>query len=394
MLAHKAAHISVWGLVAALFFIHISPAMASLSLGVAVLGWCLGSVRGRWDYVGLAVGFGLLLIDAGAFQPAQGRAHLLLHLPVYALMFRTLSSGFAMEWKSRFVQWWWAWSLPPVWFALASMGEYWQHREFYSQMVLESKPMPLFSQVYHIEFSVLLALMLLLLLQVWLNEKGGQKWAMASVWGLGFLCLHGLSARTGMLLFWVGVVPIFWPSRKQLGLRSQSIAVLVLLLLLMWFRAPLQNRLSNTWSDLQAIAGMSDVNGQSLGQRTEAWKAAWRAVRQRPALGWGSGATTEAMNWAYERGTRLERLNWIGPHNQWLEMAIQGGFIALLLVLIQGFRWMMASPHSGWMLGLALAACFESLAERQAGVLAWVLALMWLLIDANQEKPGENLGIE
>ena len=61
-------------------------------------------------------------------------------------------------------KYWYVFALPIFWLAIASVCNYAMHYNFLSQMVLESKPLPIYSKVYHIEFSVIISLVLLVLL--------------------------------------------------------------------------------------------------------------------------------------------------------------------------------------------------------------------------------------
>jgi O-antigen ligase len=382
--SYFAADASVLAMLLALASIHVSPAIASVGLALALLGvWMPGS-ESKVNGLGLGVALSLLVIEVWGSSSFQ---RLGLHLPFYAAMVVRPGQSFSLRWIKLFYQLWWAWALPLIWVSLASLLEFAQHPEFYRQMVMESKPMPLFSQVYHIEYSVIQAVLLLLLLK---GLLAGQLEAPRLAWGavvLMMLCLHALSARTGILTFWVGVAGLCWPYRHRLTMRSLWLVPAVLLLLSL---GTMRERLSNSWKDLLTMVQQSDPNHQSMAQRWEAWKAASNSLLHKPVLGWGSGHTQEAMAWSYQQQTRLHPDNWIGPHNQYLELALQGGFLTVLLTMIWMMDWMRRSSHWLWTAGLALAMVFESLAERQAGVLALVLVLIFVQMASNERATDEK----
>jgi hypothetical protein len=90
------------------------------------------------------------------------------------------------------------------------------------------------------------------------------------------------------------------------------------------------------------------------------------------------------MAWSYQQQTKLDAENWIGPHNQFLEMALQGGYFAVLLGLIWGLDFLRRSSDFAWTAGLGVAMIFESLGERQAGVLMLVLVLVFVQMETNR----------
>ena len=382
--AIAAADASVWAAIIALIGIHYSPAIASIGLALALLSLLLSGPERRIQWLGLSVA--LLLVSA-EFLGSANHQRLLLHLPLYVAMSVQFGPLLAQRWMSRFYQLWWAWALPVVWISLASLLEFAQHPEFYRQMVMESKPMPLFSQVYHIEYSVIQAVLLLLLLKGLLTRQVENRSMAWAAFVLMILCLHALSARTGILAFWVGMLGLLWPYRVHLNWKYVGVVPVVLLLLSL---GTMRERLSNSWQDLQTLVQNSDPNHQSMAQRWEAWKAACQSIQQRPLMGWGSGQVDQAMAWSYQQQTKLDAENWIGTHNQFLEMALQGGYFAVLLGLIWGLDFLRRSSDFAWTAGLGVAMMFESLGERQAGVLMLVLVLVFVQMETNRPARHEK----
>lgn len=363
---------AVWALFMALASIHFSPAIASISLALALLALWLSGSECKIQWLGLSAAILLFFIE---FLGSDNHQRLGLHLPLYFVMSVRFGPSMAQEFLHRFYKRWWAWVLPVLWVSLASLLEFAQHAAFYRQMVMESKPMPLFSQVYHIEYSVIQAVLALFLLKGLLDDRLENR---SLAWGgfvLMLFCLHALSARTGILTFWVGVFGLLWPYRYRMNWKYAWIVPVILLLLTL---GTMRERLNNSWQDVQTLIHNSDPNHQSMAQRWEAWKVAIRSIQHKPLFGWGSAQVDSAMAWSYQQETRLNAENWIGPHNQVLEMALQGGCVALFLALLWGIDFFRRSSDYAWVLGLGFAMMFESLAERQSGVLVLVLALIYI----------------
>jgi len=291
-------------------------------------------------------------------------------------------------------------ALPLVWIDLASMLNYALHSKFYNQMVLESKPIPVYSLVYHIEFSVYQALLALSLLHVLLQKNQNTIGKMLrgfvmSCFIIVFVSLHVLSARTGLLMFWFGAAGLFWLRLKLLNLsRWKILGIAVLMMVLVAVVPSLRNRIVNTVHDFTAVVYSKDLNHQSFGQRWEAWNAALNAAKVQPIVGHGLDHVHEAMSVAYNsKQSHLDELNRINPHNQFLEVAVQSGYLAAILLLvafiwiaIQGYKKHNTKTLSIIVLSIAIAMCFESLLERQAGTWVVVLALSGLLFPNNSNK--------
>ena len=93
---------------------------------------------------------------------------------------------------------------------------------------------------------------------------------------------------------------------------------------------------------------------------------------------------------------RLAERHRIGVHNQWLEGAMQSGWISFLSILLLGFFAFgdgslggKTGGRSVW-LALVMAMMFESLMERQAGILVLIVVFQGLM----HEKNGSNSEIK
>ena len=276
--------------------------------------------------------------------------------------------------------------LPLLWIVLASIMNYITHYAFYAQMVLESKPIPLFSKVYHIEFSILCSVAILAMGLWWVRDpKIPYKSAFLATFFLLFVGLHILSARTGILALWVAVFVIGWGQRKRLPWKGVVAGLLVVGLVFGSIKG-IRNRAINTVQDIQAVLNSENLNNKSFGQRWEGWKVAVYSWQKNPLLGTGPCNFREDFMQAYqELNSHIDPTNQVLPHNQLLQTAVEFGFVGLVFLAVLfwiAFRGNFSNGMSGyaWALfwGIFMAAMFESIAERQAGMLAlvWVTVLI------------------
>ena len=380
---NKIPHIwnALW--IAVLAGIHFSPAIASIGfLLIALIGvWQLIELRQLKQLIPYAL-LALVLLSLDAVNKVginNTLQKLQLYLPWLLLPAMIISfNHYRWVWMKYIM----FWILPSVWIILASIGYFIYDYEFYSLMVLESKPIPLYSEVYHIEFSFLVTIQIFLLL-IALKDKsvlklGGQKFLWI-LWAILVLGIHILSTRTGLLAFWIGIAYLGYRQRKSIEVKSRFVLIaIVALISSIIFIPTLKNRVVNTWEDLSAVVNGDDLNNKSFGQRWEAWNAASATWAENFLTGVGSSNLNEAMRQGYiQNKTDLKTTNQISPHNQYLQWAIEFGLLGLISWLLSVI-WILkkSSTNKSWagLLIMGLVACvFESLFERQAGMIALIL---------------------
>jgi len=382
-LRNKIPHIwnALW--IAVLAGIHFSPAIASIGfLLIALIGvWQLIELRQLKQLIPYAL-LALVLLSLDAVNKVginNTLQKLQLYLPWLLLPAMIISFNHYRRVWMKYIMFW---ILPSVWIILASIGYFTYDYEFYSLMVLESKPIPLYSEVYHIEFSFLVTIQIFLLL-IALKDKsvvklGGQKFQWI-LWAILVLGLHILSTRTGLLAFWIGIAYMGYRQRKSIEVKGRFVLIaLVALISSVIFIPTLKNRVVNTWEDLSAVVNGDDLNNKSFGQRWEAWNAASATWAENFLTGVGSSNLNEAMRQGYiQNKTDLKTTNQISPHNQYLQWAIEFGLLGLISWLLS-VLWILkkSSTNQSWagLLIMGLVACvFESLFERQAGMIALIL---------------------
>lgn len=277
-------------------------------------------------------------------------------------------------------------AFPLWWIAGASILNYVSDFDFLSQMVLESKPLPLYTDVYHIEYSLLITMVLLGMTFTFsevLSKRAGV--VFYAIYLLLFLALHMVSARTGLLSYWLGMgIWIFYQFRSKSIIRRikpiYGIGILTVVLISLVQIPSLKNRIVNTTEDLRILMDGGDVNHRSIGQRVEAWKATVGMIAQPGNLitGVGSSQFESALFDSYERqNSQLFLSNRIGPHNQTLQwMATYGLPLSVVwYLLLIGLLGSQLGLWAALMVGVPIwaASMFESIAQRQAGTLSVIL---------------------
>jgi len=173
-------------------FVHISPALSSIALGLfifqlvfvgetvltpGVQRWALflmamalcWNLLSLWDsaHTGL-VTQSFVSDKAAADLQKMALGKLLIKLP-WMIVLGLYAAGRRLN--TVLYRAWPVVVLPLLWIGVSSVIHYFQHRAFYDQMVLESKPIPLYSTVYHIEFAVMMGGVVLLMLHGLMQGK-------------------------------------------------------------------------------------------------------------------------------------------------------------------------------------------------------------------------------
>ncbi|MEY4191854.1 MAG: hypothetical protein RJA00_85 [Bacteroidota bacterium] len=404
-------------------FVHVSPAVSSIALGLFVLQlilvgdtvpmkgvqrWALflmamalcWNMLSLWDSAhGGLVTQSFVTDKAAADLQKMALGKLLIKLP-WMIVLGLYAAGRRLN--TVLYRAWPVVVLPLLWIAVSSVIHYLQHRAFYDQMVLESKPIPLYSNVYHIEFAVMMGGAVLLMLHGLMHAKVkdelSRKLLGASVIVL-VVCMHILGSRTGLILLYTGGAAMTGLYLKSQTKQLLKVALVGLLLLGGLILLPsVQNRIANTMEDLRTTERGGDVTHQSFGQRWIAWNTTVAQLKAPTAVisGFGVG-TDDVLREAYDRlSVRLAERHRIGVHNQWLEGSMQSGWMSFLALLMLGFfafgdgsKVDRISGRSIWF-ALLIAMMFESLMERQAGILVLIVVFQGLM----QEKNGSNSEIK
>lgn len=391
---------SLWISIATLNF---STALSSVFFGAFALRLLFvkysdsstGNVNKRWfGYWGLLIF--LIVIVASIFKSSSFLSllgYIQIKLPLLLVL---VAFVFNVQLAPRTSNSWLFYLLPHCWIVTASCIHYFQHWQFYSMMVLESKPIPMFTQIYHIEYGALVALSIVMFFDDYFSKRifavdRGLGWLIVALTMLG---LHVLALRTGLIMLYVGIVLVAakYSKRSPLPWLRPAILIPVIIgtfLLLTALLPSVRHRVKNTLEDAAIIVRGGDTNHRSLGQRVEAWRAAFSAINSNPG-GVGIEGEFAAMMQGYEdTHSQLSVQHRIGIHNQWLQLGVQGGWLAMVLTLMWLIRGVFKLPSGYWLIMLMVGLAVESFLERQSGILICVLTLL-----AAAQEPKEIVPIE
>jgi O-antigen ligase len=399
------------GLSIALTGVLFAPALASIGLILALAAsvWFFFSEdnSSRFKPTGFTAGLSfsaliLWLIVSSLFSgwDAESTRLLILKLPLLLLPFLLAAARVLTPWHREILAAIAIWSVYAA--ATASTFLYLSDMAWYNQLVLESKPMPVLVRMHHIEFSVFHAGSVLAGIWLWSQRQQSKLPQIVLNFtylaaGINLLTIHLLSARTGLLGLYAGL--LFWTllaARNQLRrFVLPALGALLIAFLAFRFLPSLNNRLRNSFEDLQTVNQQTDPNDRSFAQRVEAWKAATYIIQAEPLAGLGMHDLSAAMDAAHTaQGSRVLPWNRKMPHNQYLESGIQGGLPALFLCVLTLALLLISAWNSSnkamFAFGamVAVAFLFESLMEQQSGVL-WLI--FWTVFTASTRNKQETL---
>lgn len=277
---------------------------------------------------------------------------------------------------------------------VVSVYNYFSNKTLFDQLILESKPLPVeFGYgIYHIQFSILLAIAIVAgtfyCIEQYKNRKNLQYQSIAVLTLLNILIIHILSARTGLLGCYAGLLIIAIHTLRKAGRKTFWISISLAIIapfILFSVSTSLQNRLTNSMQDLKVVMNHANPNDYSFAMRVEAWKNAADVIKKSPLSGVGIGDAEKTLHDNFEQfNPTIEKDNRKNPHFQLLESAVQSGipaFILLLLLFVYGIvaNYRKAPLAAAIFLLLFLSSCFESILERQASVAAFAVFIGFTL---------------
>jgi O-antigen ligase len=398
------ATVSIWGLLA--FSFSLSPALISISfILLSAIGLLQLNLKEFTKFeLALSALFVLFFLSSAASflysqNTDEASRKLILKLPIlcFPLVFNALKKTESKHFASIVLIGLYAMYLP----ALVSVYNYISNKTLFDQLILESKPLPIeFGYgIYHIQFSILLAISVVLGVYVLLHRKSWDLSALNKTFIgiislLNFIFLHILSARTGLLALYFGLLMIFVPVLIKMPLRNKIISIiagLLLPILILSASSSLRNRLRNTAADFEVAWSGKDANDYSFAMRVQAWKNATQVIKKNALIGVGIGDADKVLkeNFA-QMNSSISPANRKNPHFQFLETATQSGLVsACIFLMILAFSLSRNSNKNSLLASIALllflASCFESILERQASVVAFATFIALALAFGGRE---------
>lgn len=104
----------------------------------------------------------------------------------------------------------------------------------------------------------------------------------------------------------------------------------------------------------------------SMGLRVVFWRNAMELIRQRPLLGYGTGAFGDAYGRLVAGRTSFQGMSSADPHNQYMKIAAEHGLLGLFIVLgmlVSALRQSVGDPWRSLAVGVLLAWCATSMAN-------------------------------
>lgn len=286
--------------------------------------------------------------------------------------------------------------------AAVSVYNYFLNKQLFDILILESKPLPIeFGYgIYHIQFSILLALSILIGIDYLINHyanKNIQWYTLLFLTGFNFAFIHILSARTGLLSLYVGVALYMILKFNRLGKKWMLLGLtsaLAMLVLMITISSSLQNRIKNTAQDLKVVWEGKDPNDYSFALRVQAWKNATKLIAKHP-FGVGIGdAEKKLFEQFATTNPQVMPENRKNPHFQLLELGAQSGLLSMLLFLSIFIYGCVSIKKQNLLKSILLllftASCFESILERQASVAAFAVFTAMAFVFIFQKSDSQN----
>lgn len=288
--------------------------------------------------------------------------------------------------------------------SIVSVYNYLINKKLFDQLILESKPLPIeFGYgIYHIQFSIILAVAVVFgcfsIISLLKEKKDHWFFVLCILTLLNLISIHILSARTGLLAMYFGLLAVILGSIRSAGRRIKIYAITASVLipvLLFISSTSLQNRLKNSIADLKVVLNKTDANDYSFAMRVAGWKNAADVIKHHTFSGVGIGDADEVLNKNFETfDPSIQAQNRRNPHLQFLETAVQSGLLSSFLFLL--ILWaLIRSKQSASarfitiasVLLMFVSSCFESILESQASVVAFSLFLALAYQFKSEFKP-------
>lgn len=262
-----------------------------------------------------------------------------------------------------------------------------------NEQLLHSKPIPIFTGVNHIYFSILLAFTTSVLIYYLINNlvKSRFKIYIYALTVLSIIFLHTIAARTGLVSFYISVIAIIFififTQKKYLVGIVLGLSFLIFLALSVFFVPPLQKRMVNMKEDLGRYYRNEDINHYSISMRFAALNAAYKVFLKNPIIGVGPADVPDEIQKQHikDHSKLYDYYQRMEPHNQFMLTAVSLGILGLFsLCLVMFFPMMGIFERKNYVFFLFLIIMlismqFESVLERQLGVTFFTL--FYFLLD-------------
>ncbi|PKP23828.1 MAG: hypothetical protein CVU06_06270 [Bacteroidetes bacterium HGW-Bacteroidetes-22] len=227
-----------------------------------------------------------------------------------------------------------------------------------------------------------------------LSSRNTILYAISWIWLFIFLVL--LSSKAGLISLAIPVIYMLYvlhqKTRSLIPMIGFS-AFFALIFTASFYLFPISfGRFAVVAKTIETVTPDKGNASESTFQRIMLWKSAMRILREHPLGGVGTGDVKQAFleDYTLTGNTAGQEAN-LNAHNQYLQTSVALGLTGLLiLVLTFLFPFIMAFRKGAWEYGaflllVAFNLLFESMLERQAGVMFYAFFNMVLFTALNGE---------
>lgn len=282
--------------------------------------------------------------------------------------------------------------------SITTLREYLVDPEEANRIINMGHNIPATTGIFHIHFSIMLALAFFfaLLMRSSPVAMPAARWGLLGCAIVIFIVMHVLAYRTGLLVLYTmllfdAISLVVLQRRFLLGLFT--LIVLVGFPLLTYHSLDsVKERVDTTFYDIEHYQTEQDISDFSASKRLAAWETALLVAREHPILGVGMADVDKAMLYQYAYyNFGMKPKNWAMTHNQYLEYAVGGGVVGLLLWLLVLFAPYLQPPLRRnpyvihFLLMMSVANLVDSLLQMQIGFNMFVFLYGFLVVSAERE---------
>ncbi len=391
--------------VAAVVGLFASRALVALSPVVGVVAACAqphlrASLR-QWLRLRTVVGIGLLylfLVISGLYTTELGiwQHEVYRKLPFVAVPF-AFAIAVPLSSRQKF-------SVGLLYVGLATLLSittlrgYLLNPEEANRLINIGHNIPATTGIFHIHFSIMLALAFFFALLMRSSPIAipATRWVLLGCAIVLFVVMHVLAYRTGLLVLYA---MFLFDAVSLVVLQRRFLLGLLTLIILLGFPLvayhslnSVKERVDTTIYDIEHYQTDQDINDFSASKRLFAWKTAVLIAREHPVLGVGMADVDTAMLTQYSYyNFGLKPKNWAMTHNQYLEYAVGGGVVGLLLWVLVLFAPFLQPPLRRnpyvihFLLIMSVANLVDSLLQMQIGFNMFVFLYGFLVVSAERE---------
>lgn len=268
-----------------------------------------------------------------------------------------------------------------------SLWQYLQHREETNLGYLKAKSIGTPLDNDHVRFSLLVCIGIVCTLMLWMQAKRGVRIALGLSVVFFIVYLHILSARTGLIGFYIFLLMaagylLFRSSHKLHAILI--LLALVVMPLLAWFCLPtFQNRIRYIVYDYSHLEKSRYLPGANDGNRYLSLKAGWQILKEHP-FGVGAGdVVNETNKWYDAHVPDMLTTDRFFPSSEWLMYGGAAGWPAFFLftvVMLLPFFQKKIRERFFWLSLNSIAAfslVFDIGLEVQFGVFIYAFLVLW-----------------